>query len=230
MDLSKLPKLSQTPAPPGQTSAPADVGDDGTPPPAVATSPYTVWCRECHVPNLPGSRFCAGCGGKMKADTDSPLGVAMGAEVWISAALGVLFMLLGRSFGGWLLAKATGETYETGYIWPDSSPLAGQPVAYWDLDGFVALTESAIFLFGFAMLLEAVALAVVYSRFRAKRPVLVLALLIAAAATIYNLVVSITLFQAGIMPLYSLFAVAFGGYMLACEWRLLPETRRPQLR
>src|SRR5687767_3335236 len=110
MDLSKLPKLSQTPAPPAQAQgAPPVVGDETVPPPAVATSAYTVWCRECHVPNLPGSRFCAGCGGKLKTESESPLGVSMGAEVWISAVLGLLFMLLGKSFGGWLISRATGK-------------------------------------------------------------------------------------------------------------------------
>lgn len=227
MDLSKLPKLSQTPAPPAQLST-APVGDDDVPPPAVATSAYTAWCRECHAPNLPGSRFCAGCGGKLKTESESPLGVGMGAEVWISAALGLLFMLLGRSFGGWLLARVTGATYQTGFTWEPGTPLAGQVVGYWDLEGLVALTDSAIFLFGLAMLLEAVALATVYSRFKAKRAVLVVAMLIALAATVHNLVVSVKLLGVGVTPLMSLFAVAFGGYILACEWRLFPETRRQQ--
>jgi hypothetical protein len=229
MDLSKLPKLSQTPAPPDQASSPpAAAGADVVPPPAVATSAYTAWCRECHAPNLPGSRFCAGCGGKLKSDSESPLGVAMGAEVWISAALGLLFMLLGKSFGGWLIARATGKPYDTGYTWQPGTPLAGQPVEYWDLQGFAALSDSAIFLFGLAMVFEAVALAVVYSRLRAKRPILVLAMAVAFAATAHNLVVSLKMLGAGLMPLMSLFAVAFGGYILACEWRLFPETRRQQ--
>lgn len=228
MDVSKLPKLSQTPAPPGNTDSPP-VGPDDVPPPAVATSAYTAWCRECHAPNLPGSRFCVGCGGKLKSESESSLGVGMGAEVWISAVLGLLFMLLGKSFGGWLLARATGATHHTGIDWQPGTPLAGQEVAYWDLMGYPALTDSAIFLFGLAMLLEAVALATVYSRFRAKRAVLVLAMLIALAATIHNLVVAVKLLEAGITPLLSLFAVAFGGYILMCEWRLLPETRRQQL-
>ena len=229
MDLSKLPKLSQTPAPPAQAPPGPAAGDEGVPPPAVATSAYTAWCRECHAPNLPGSRFCAGCGGKLKTESASPLGVSMGAEVWISAALGVLFMILGGSFGGWLFARMTGRDHHTGVTWMEGHPLAGQEVGYWQVDGFPALTESAIFLFGLAMFLEAIALAVVYSRYRAKRAVLVLAMLIAAAATIYNLVVAIKLLQVGQMPLLSLFAVAFGGYILACEWRLWPETRRQQL-
>jgi hypothetical protein len=227
MDLSKLPKLSQTPAPPTGSPAPADPADD-TPPPAVAVNPYTAWCRECHAPNLPGSRFCAGCGGKLKSDNPSPLGVTMGAEVWISAVLGLLFMLLGRPFGSWLYARITGGEHHTGVVWSEGTEKAGQEVAYWDLQGFPALEQSAIFLFGLAMVLEALALATVYSRFRAKRIVLVFAILVALAATIYNLFVTVKLFGAGFTPLMPIFAVAFGGYILACEWRLLPETRKQQ--
>lgn len=228
MDLSKLPKLSQTPAPPGGSQSPTAAADD-TPPPAVAVNPYTAWCRECHAPNLPGSRFCAGCGGKLKSENPSPLGVTMGAEVWISAVLGLLFMLLGRPFGSWLFARMTGREHHTGMIWSEGAPNAGQEVPYWEVEGFGALTDSAIFLFGLAMVLEALALATVYSRFRGKRIVLILAMLIALAATVHNLVVSIKILGAGGTPLLSLFAVAFGGYILACEWRLLPETRRQQL-
>ena len=48
-----------------------------------------------------------------------------------------------------------------------------------------------------------------------------LSLLIAIIATGYNLVVALMLFSTGVLPLFSLLAIAFGGYIVMHEWRLL---------
>jgi hypothetical protein len=144
----------------------------------------------------------------------------IGAEVWLSAGIGVVLMLIGRSFASWAMARMSGREFDTGTKWI-AGPKMGQPVDYWELSGHTALSDSAIFLFGLAMMLEALVLLVYYSGAGFKKPVVVLALAITVAATGYNLIAVVTLLGAGIMPLMSILAVAFGGYMAAYEWRLL---------
>src|SRR5690554_1263458 len=85
----------------------------------------------------------------------APITAGIGAEVWISAIVGIVLMLLGRSFGAWAITTLTGGTYETGVNWI-SGPLAGQPVGYWELAGGTAWTDSGIFLLGLALILEAI--------------------------------------------------------------------------
>ena len=45
-------------------------------------------------------------------------------------------------------------------------------------------------------------------------------LLIAVVATAYNLVVVFVLFSQGLLPLLSLLAVAYGGYLVISQWSL----------
>jgi hypothetical protein len=236
MDLSKLPRLSKTDTP----SATPDAADTTTAPPGApplatpvaAPVAARAFCLQCGAPLRPGARFCDSCG--VKAD---PGGVdyasdrvradaGVGAEVWLSAVIGVVLMLLGRSFGGYLLAKATGQPYHTNVSWT-AGPNEGQEVAYWELEGFTALSDSAIWLFGLAMVLEAAVLAVVNTRFRAKVGLLRVALLVTVLATAYNLFVSFKVLAGGVLPIMSLLAVGFGGYIAVFEWRLLQQLRPP---
>ena len=52
-----------------------------------------------------------------------------------------------------------------------------------------------------------------------------LALLVAVLATLYNLVVVIMLFSQGILPILSLLAVAFGGYLVMSQWTVFRASR-----
>jgi hypothetical protein len=198
-----------------------------------------VRCNRCGATNPAGSRFCSGCGAELRA----PAAVAyaeghfdpspgVGAEVWLSAILGIILMLVGMSFAKWALVTMTGGTYSTGATWgapvPDlpNQHAEGSPIGYWELsDGVTALQDMAIFLFGLAMVLEAVVLYVVHSRIRSKRPLLLLALVITLLATSLNLVVAGKLFGVGVLPFLSLLCVAFGGYIAAYEWRLFKYFR-----
>jgi len=181
MDVSKLPRLSQTPSPPQPDSSPP------------ATQP----------PMLPAA---------------SPqLGV--GAEAWISLVIGILLLMLGWRFARYLAATLTGQTFHTEVVWT-SGPLAGQEVPYFNLSGFVAISESAMFLFGLALIFEAAALFVAFGRFRFRAALVCLAAIVAFAATAYNLVAAVLLFTAGVIPTISLLAVAFGGYMVIYLWKL----------
>src|SRR5688500_7991464 len=111
MDLSKLPRLSQTPPPPpgqnpdappeppigsqhgfpviptgGQAAAP------GAPTPVASA---TLFCR-CGAQLAPGMRYCSNCGADMAEALEyrpAGRGMGMGPEAWISIALGVILLL-----------------------------------------------------------------------------------------------------------------------------------------
>jgi len=188
VDLSKLPKLSDTPSPPPPDSA------------------------------EPERRIA-----DYRRDEG---GGSIGADVWLSAIIGLIFVLLGRRFARYLMATINGKDFPTGANWI-AGPKQGQPVSYAELQGYVMYNEAAMFLFGLALLFEAAMLTVIHSRMGFKRPMIMLAMLVAFAATVLNLIVSLMLFSTGTLPLFSLLAVAFGGYILVHEWNLLQEfTRR----
>jgi hypothetical protein len=245
MDLSKLPRMSHTPSPPPPNpaeTAPQPVPPDAAFPvivPPTASEAAPVHCNQCGAANPAGSRFCSGCGNEFRAAAavayaeghfDRSPGI--GAEVWLSAILGVILMLVGMSFAKWALVSMAGATYDTGLTWgapiPDqpNQHAEGSPIGYWELsDGVTALQDMAIFLFGLAMVLEAVVLVVVHSRVRSKRPLLFFALAITLIATALNLIVAGKLFAASVLPFLSLLCVGFGGYIAAYEWKLLKYFR-----
>jgi hypothetical protein len=239
MDISKLPRMSNTPAPPPVSRE--DVDAASSPPPPEAGFPVVtdndeaqsqkIHCSRCGAANLAGSRFCSSCAAELRppaaiAYADRALeGPGLGAEVWLSAIIGIALMLYAHTFLAWAVTTLTGGTFHTNVNWT-AGPKDGQEVTYWELEGFTALQETAIFTFGFAMLLEAAVLAVVHSRVRSKRPLLFFALTITLIATALNLIVAGKLFSIGLLPLLSLLCIGFGGYIAAYEWRLLKHFRR----
>ena len=189
MDLSKLPKLSETPPPPA--------------PPVESAS---------NQEELSDHR---------RVDPSEMIG----AEVWLSAIIGLIFLLLGRRFAIYLFSVVSGKAFHTGVNWI-SGAKAGQEVGYRELEGFVFFNESAMFAFGLALIFEAIVLAVLNLNIPGKRPLIFVALLIAGLATVYNLIVALMLFTTGALPLFSLLAVAFGGYIVVLEWRMLQTQPR----
>ena len=171
---------------------------DAGPPPAEGV-PYAAPARE---PRDPGA----------------------GAQAWLSGILGVICLLIGANFARWLLS---GGTWTTGVIWT-AGPKAGQPVAYFELQHGQAWTETGIFLFGLALVLEA---AMLLASSRAgpgvRRATVGAALVVTALATLVNAGVAAYLVSIGVtLPLFSLLATAFGGYMvatLAGEWSRVRE-------
>ena len=142
---------------------------------------------------------------------------------WLSLIIGLVVMLMGWGFVKWATATLLGQPYDTGVTW-QTGDRAGQSVAYWDLMGHQALSESALFLFGLACVLEAAAMAA-YTRPRLRTATVSVALLITLLATVYNVVACVVLFKDGITPLLSLLAVGFGGYMAFAEWAMLRSRR-----
>ena len=197
MDLSKLPRLSgdQKPADP-QASAPLPAQTPGDPVPPRETLAYG-------------------------RNVDRAL--RSGPEIWLSFAVGAILMFIGWEFAQWLFATLAGQVYDTGVNWT-KGPMAGQRAAYWQIVGHQALSDSAMFLFGFAMVMEAVATLIASLLPRFFRPVIMGALLITIAMTLYNLIAVIVLMRDGITPLISMLAVAFGGYIAFGQGSMLKSS------
>lgn len=157
--------------------------------------------------------------------TAPPVTTGVGAEIWISAIVGIVLMLLGRSFAIWAFTTLTGGTYATGFHW-QTGPQAGQPVGYWELLSGVAWTDSGIFLLGLALVLEAITLLVAVSGTRRTIGLIGFSLALTVAATVYNAIVAGILFSKDILPLLSILALGFGGYIAAYQYRLLKLTQR----
>src|SRR5205085_10751284 len=85
-------------------------------------------------------------------------------------------------------------------------------------------TDSAVFLFGAAMLLFAASRAMLVTAFRGSRALAALALILMVAATAYNLYIALRLFGGG-LPIVSLLLAAFGGYLVDEQWALLQDLR-----
>ena len=145
----------------------------------------------------------------------------VGAEVWFSIVIGIVFLALGWSFGRYLGATLTHQPFHTNVKWMEGPPHYASEVAYWDLEGGTAWSESAMFLFGAALIVDALCLAVSAKLPGARRGWIMLSLAIMLSAVIYNLMVCLKLFNLGITPLISLLAVAFGGYAVFYQWAIL---------
>lgn len=195
MDLSKLPRLSET-----DKHAP--------PPPADGSAP-------------PGS------GAPVYAQPRLEYGVApqdISGQVWLSVVLGIVFMFMGGSFARFAIAKLTGQTYHTGSHWL-VGPKAGQEVSYYELQGYTGYTDTAVFLFGLAMVLEAGMLVISRQNTPTSRAFVALAMGISAVMTVFNMILCGLLFQSGVTPLTSLLAAGFGSYMTYTEWQIFQRMR-----
>jgi len=128
MDLSKLPKFSQTPPPANDApSAPVEAGGaTGDAPkdiPGTSRAGGQLFCR-CGAPLPAGMRFCAHCGASYEEATGSGRDV-MGGGLWIEAflsiAVGVFMLLMMPNGVKYLSAKMSGQAF-TPYV-----ALPGEP-------------------------------------------------------------------------------------------------------
>lgn len=195
MDVSKLPRLS----------------DSKAAEPAVASA-VTGTVSDAPVPVGYGDPY-----------TRRPL--ELGADVWISTVIGLLFVGLGLTFGKYAVSRLAHQPFSTGIEWTDG-PKAGQPVGYFELSGHTAWSDAGAFFFGLTLLAEAATKAAVVLRpGRATRAGLGLAMGLTLVTVLLNLGVCGLMFNAGILPLLSGLAVAFGGWVLFDEWDTLRRTR-----
>jgi hypothetical protein len=132
----------------------------------------------------------------------------------LSLIIGLLLVGISRHFPIYLLDRLTGHTYHTGIFFVEDGNLTTNEVPYSQLEGFVMLTDLAIFAFGMALLCDGLmrALCALLGRI-ARRLAMGLALCLTLCATLFNAYAAIKLLHADIMPLISGLAVAFGGYM-----------------
>src|SRR5206468_7193644 len=105
----------------------------------------------------------------------------IGAEVWISVIIGLIFILIGWNFAKYASCVITGRTYHTTVTW-GPGPNEGAEVPYPQLYGNVIWNDSAMFLFGLALLAEAAVLVAVSMNTRFQRPLIVLGFLLAFLA------------------------------------------------
>lgn len=197
MDLSKLPKLSETPKP----------ADNSEPMPGLGASGGQLNYRN------PGTR-----------EPDVPIS---GGEIWFASIVGLIFIFLSRNFPSWLFCKLTGNIFSTGVNWVAGAK-AGQPVAYWELQGHTALSDMSIFLFGLAVIIEALMYFVWLKSPVRLKGIAWMALAVTVLATGFNLITSVVLLSEGIMPLMSMLAAAFGGWMFVQQLGLLSWIGRTQ--
>src|SRR5688572_6393201 len=102
MDISKLPRMSETnkhAPPPTEPAAAADAGDQ---PARRELPPASYQSYEAARPGV-------------------------GAEVWLSLIIGLILMMVGWTFARWAIATLTGQTFHTNVNWT-AGPKAGQEV------------------------------------------------------------------------------------------------------
>jgi hypothetical protein len=255
MDLSKLPRLSQTPAPPpGQNpDAPPEPpsnsqrGFEVVPGQGKPTPVAPLFCR-CGAQLAPGMRFCSNCGAEFAEATGDPRagrrdelsGGGMWLEAFLSIGIGLFLLLLVPTGFKYWSSKVTGSTFAP-YLHPS------EPGVYVDYERFQnmqtgAITDykygdrfdrywydTAITAFALALILEGIIFALVRNRWA-----ILAATVFIGGVTILNLwyVVAsytrtspITGQSYGLAP-YHLLAVIFGVMMTAYQYRLFVELRR----
>lgn len=219
MDLSKLPRLSNTEAPPAADHARVDptLPPAGDFEPAMMTSaPAAAYCR-CGAPLRAGARFCDSCGASVAGAPVAALPYAprvdagAGAEVWISVAIGGMLLFMQPRLLQFVSHKLFGSFFAP-YIDP-----AGVEVPYIAQIDF--WSDLGITLFALVLILEGLPIA-----FARRRGVVMLAFGLTVLTTAYNLGYLLYSFSAGV-PLLSVFAIAFGVYIATFQWKLLQATR-----
>jgi hypothetical protein len=211
MDISKLPRLSQTSQPAGDAPPP-----DTAAGPPVAQAP-TSWCTRCHAPNPPGTRYCGNCGAELRTgavDYARSVEPGAGAEAWVSIAVGAILLFMAPNFIRYLLSPGKFDQ-KMQYFDATGAPLAyTKTVFFW---GDLSLT-----LFAFVLIVEGLVIAF------GRRPLLVLgAFILTITATTMNLFYVGWMMSTGYgFQIMSGLAVAFGVYIALYQWRLWNTLRR----
>lgn len=208
MDLSKLPKLSQTPAPP-DNAAPVSPGDASA---AGGPAKVELFCR-CGAPITPGTNFCSHCGanyyeavgggrrGAPRGRDDS--GAIIGAEAWMSIAIGAILLFVFRRAIDYLLNPAAVDA-----SWTFTDP-AGNPLTYRQTGFYWADLAAAAF--AAAMVVEGI----VTLLFRRAGVMLVafIATVVALLLNVFGMIRVAQVHGGNNIQIINLFAIAFGGYI-----------------
>ena len=208
MDISKLPRLSQTSqsSDQGAPPAPADAG-------GAAVANASLWCARCNAPNPAGTRYCGNCAAPLGL-RDVPRTEA-GIEAWLSIGLGAILLLMNPRLLQYLSHICFGTSFAP-YLMPDGTevPYTAQ-LDFW--------SDLGITLFSVVLILDGIVL--VISR---KAWIVATALALTLAATFYNLCYLVLTFGRAGLALISAFAVIFGVYIALYQWRLWNAVRPPR--
>lgn len=201
MDLSKLPKMSDTRRAkvermrePQSSGLPVSEEPPAVPPDNPARPPSDS-------PKYDGSQVIA-------ADAS--------AGAWMSLIVGLLLVLFMPRWWQWIAHRSFGANFTWTFTNPDGSPLAYEhSVFFWG--------DLAITLFAVALLVEGVALLLTAG----SRASIWFTLAVVSMATIVNLGYLVYMFARGYgIQLPSALASAFGVFMCVQQWQLLHAPRR----
>ena len=203
MDYSKLPKLSQTPAPPPEQPMTSDVQGSSQ-----------VFCTQCGAAVTAGSRFCGACGAPAgpRAVSAQPVSADVSGtmEGWLSIGIGVVLILISPRIWGYLFTGSTSWTFSDA----DGSPLPySQTVYFW---GDIALA-----LFSVVLIVEGLILA-----FARKAPFVAFAFGLTVLAIALNAGYIVYMMTKGYgFQFISGLATVFGVYIAVQQWALLQSLR-----
>jgi uncharacterized protein YjeT (DUF2065 family) len=227
MDLSKLPKLSQTPPSANNAQAPADAT-------GAAPAKVELFCR-CGAPITPGTNFCSHCGanyyeavggrgGRARDDYEGP------GPLWIEAFLAI-------AVGLFFLLMIPGTMKYYGHRWfgintgPFVDPFTNQPVDYATYtDGsrkpYVDLinywSDLAVSSFALVLILEGVVLVLFRNRW-----IILITAVLTVAVTLGNLIYVCATFSGGVGAFaFSMVAVIIGVLMAAYQFHYYKELSR----
>jgi hypothetical protein len=245
MDLSKLPKLSQTPPPPAEPAAPPAVGSGATTPPTAPA--LELFCR-CGAPITPGTNFCSHCGasyheatgGRPRREGGGFDGGGMWVEALLSVAFGLFLLLIAPHGIQYLSSTITGKPF-TPYAPPVGEPpqkvdylryqdATGAIIDYKYRDMFDAFwSDMAVTAFALVLIFDGIVMALV------RRPwAMLMAGVLIAAATVLNLWYVIASYtrtnpRTGSvygLPILQVMAILAGIAMAGYQFRAFADSRR----
>lgn len=211
MDFRKLPGFSHS-SPPPEASLATPMADPQRP-----TAGRGVFCTSCGSALSEAMTFCGHCGARQDATSPTEQGddkTAAGITIFVSLGLGLLFFLLGRAYGRYLLAILGNQPFHTGVKWV-SGPKIGQEVAYFELDGFTALADMGCFWLAVALILEAIAFVALMLKLPWGRAVIWAGVILSGGAVLVNLYAVIRMVGAGMIPQISIVALLIAGLSLS---------------
>jgi hypothetical protein len=215
MDLSKLPKLSQTPRPADQVEPSAGSADPSPQP------PVELYCR-CGTAITPGTKFCSNCGASYSEATGGRAPVTDDddgriADSVISIAIGAILLFFLKRFLEYYLSPATFQSAGWSFLNKDGAPLSyAQTGFYWsDLAGVA---------FAIALILEGV-----ITIFLRGSKVMIGVLVVTVAALLlncYSVTKVVQIHGGSNVQIINLLAIAFGVYIGMYQWATYRRAKR----
>ena len=215
MDLSKLPKLSQTPRPADQVEASAGSADPSQPP------PVELYCR-CGAAITPGTKFCSNCGASYSEATGGRAPVTDDddgriADSVISIAIGAILLFFLKRFLEYYLSPTTFQSAGWSFLNKDGAPLTYAHTGfYWsDLAGVA---------FAIALILEGV-----ITIFLRGSKVMIGVLVVTVAALLlncYSVTKVVQIHGGSNVQIINLLAIAFGVYIGMYQWATYRRAKR----